>query len=57
MEVFSVAYVSGSIVRQVVDGVSCETCKIFLTSEVLLSANDFLYFNDYSDKEVPHLSF
>jgi predicted membrane-bound dolichyl-phosphate-mannose-protein mannosyltransferase len=35
MEVFSVAYVSGSIARQVAQG-------IILTSEVLLSANVFI---------------
>jgi hypothetical protein len=36
MEVFSVAYISGSIARQVLHGVSCDACKICLTSEVLL---------------------
>jgi hypothetical protein len=34
MEVFSVACVSGSIVRQVVRGVSCDACKTCLTSAV-----------------------
>jgi hypothetical protein len=31
-----VAYVSGSIGRQVLRGASCDACKTFLTSEVLL---------------------
>ncbi|XP_033609559.1 uncharacterized protein LOC111870082 isoform X2 [Cryptotermes secundus] len=35
MEVFSVAYVSGSIARQVLRGVSCDACKTCLTSQVL----------------------
>jgi hypothetical protein len=33
MEVFSVAYISGSIARQVLNGVSCDACKICLTPE------------------------
>jgi hypothetical protein len=33
MEVFSVAYVSGSIARQVLRGVSCDACKTCLTSQ------------------------
>ena len=44
MEVFSVAYVSGSIARQVLHGVSCDAHKTCVTSEVLLSANIFIYF-------------
>jgi hypothetical protein len=36
MEVFSGAYVSGSIAIQVLHGVSCHACKTLLTSEVLL---------------------
>jgi hypothetical protein len=51
MEVFSVAYVSGSIARQVLRGVSCDACKTCLTSEVLLSANVFIYFKEYRDTE------
>ncbi|PNF15720.1 hypothetical protein B7P43_G12478 [Cryptotermes secundus] len=51
MEVFSVAYVSGSIARQVLHGVSCDACKTCLTSEVLLSANVFIYFKECSDTE------
>jgi hypothetical protein len=45
VKVFSVAYVSGSIARQVLCGVSCDACKTFLTFEVLL------YFKEYSDTE------
>jgi hypothetical protein len=44
MEVFSVAYVSGSIARQVLHGVSCDECKTCLTSEVLLRTSVFVYF-------------
>jgi hypothetical protein len=33
MEVFSVAYVSGSIARQVLRGVSCDACKTCLTEK------------------------
>jgi hypothetical protein len=43
---FSLAYVSGSIARQVLCGVSCDACKTCLTSEVLLSANVFIYFRE-----------
>jgi hypothetical protein len=39
MEVFSVAYVSGFLARQVLRGVSCDVCKTCLTDEMLLSAN------------------
>jgi hypothetical protein len=41
MEVFSVAYVSGSIDMQVLLGVSCDACKTCLTSEVLLRTSVF----------------
>ncbi|PNF15445.1 hypothetical protein B7P43_G18116, partial [Cryptotermes secundus] len=51
MEMFSVTYVSGSIARQVLRGVSCDACKTCLTSEVLLSANVFIYFKECSDTE------
>jgi hypothetical protein len=51
MEVFSVAYVSGSIARQVLRNVSCDACKACLTSEVLLQSNVFIYFKEYSDTE------
>jgi hypothetical protein len=51
MEVFSVVYVSGSIARQVPHGVSCDACKTYLTSEVLLRTNVFIYFKGYSDTE------
>jgi hypothetical protein len=51
MEVFSVAYVSGSIARQVLRNVSCDACKACLTSEVLLQTNVFIYFKEYSDTE------
>jgi hypothetical protein len=51
MEVFSVAYVSGSIARQVLHGVSCDACKTCLTSELLLRTNVFIYFKEYSDTE------
>jgi hypothetical protein len=51
MEVFSVAYVSGSIARQVLRGVSCDACKTCLTFEVLLRTNVFIYFKQYSDTE------
>jgi hypothetical protein len=46
-QVFSVTYVSGSIVIQVVRGVSCDACKTCLTFEVLLSTNVFIYFKEY----------
>jgi hypothetical protein len=42
MKVFSVAYVSGSIARQVLRGVNCDGCKTCLTSQVLLSADLFI---------------
>jgi hypothetical protein len=48
MEVFSLAYVSGSTVKQVLRGVSCDACK---TSEVLLSADVLIYFKECSDAE------
>jgi hypothetical protein len=51
MEVFSVAYVSGSIARQELHGVSCDACKTWLTSEVLLRTSVFIYFKEYSDTE------
>jgi hypothetical protein len=51
MEVFSVAYVSGSVARRVVRVVSCDACKTCLTSEVLLSACVFAYSDEYSDTE------
>jgi hypothetical protein len=51
MEVFSVAYVNGSIARQVLRGVSCVACKICLTFQVLLSASVFVYFKEYSYTE------
>jgi hypothetical protein len=51
MEVFSVAYVSGSIARQVLRDVSCDACKTCLTSEVLLRTSVFIYFKEYSDTE------
>jgi hypothetical protein len=35
----------------------CDTCKIWLTSEVLLSAKVFIYFKEYSDKEVSRLPY
>jgi hypothetical protein len=31
--------------------VGCDACKTCLTSEVLLSANVFIYFKEYSDAE------
>jgi hypothetical protein len=49
MEVFSVAYVSGSIARQVLRGVCCDACKTCLTSAVLLRTSVFIYFKVYSD--------
>ncbi|PNF18292.1 hypothetical protein B7P43_G16203 [Cryptotermes secundus] len=49
MEVFSVAYVSGSVARHVLRGVSCDACKTCVTSEVLLSAYAFIYFTECSD--------
>jgi hypothetical protein len=51
MEFFSEAYVSGSIARQVLCGVSCDACKTCLTSEVLLQTSVFIYFNKYSDTD------
>jgi hypothetical protein len=51
MEVFSVAYVSGSSVRQVLCGVNCYACKTCLTSEVLLQTSVFRYFKEYSNTE------
>jgi hypothetical protein len=51
MEVFSVAYVSGTISRQVLRGVSCDACRTCLTSEVLLPANVFIHFKEHSDTE------
>jgi hypothetical protein len=35
----------------VLRGVSCDACKACLTSKVLLSANVFIYFKEYSDTE------
>jgi hypothetical protein len=51
MEVFSVAYVSGFIARQLLCGVSCDACTACLTSQVMLSTNAFIYFKEYSDTE------
>jgi hypothetical protein len=51
MEVFSVAYVSGSIARQVLRDVSCNACKTCLTFEVLLRTGVFILFKEYSDAE------
>jgi hypothetical protein len=51
IEVFSAAYVSGSIARQVLYGVSCDACKTFLTTEVLLRTTVLIYFKEYSDTE------
>jgi hypothetical protein len=51
MEVFPVAYVSGTIARQVLRGVSCDACKTCLTSEVLLSTKVFIHIKQYSDTE------
>jgi hypothetical protein len=51
MEVFSVAYVSGFIARQVLHGDSCDACKICLTSEVLPRTSVFIYFKEYSGTE------
>jgi hypothetical protein len=51
MEMFLVAYVSGSIVIQVLHDVSCDACKMCLTSEVLLRTSVFIYFKKYSDTE------
>jgi hypothetical protein len=50
-KVFSVAYVSGSIARQVLCGVSCDACKTCLTSEVLLRTSVFVQLKEYSDTE------
>jgi hypothetical protein len=49
MEVFSIAYVSGSIARYVLCGVSCDAYRMCLTSEVLL-AN--IYVKECSDTEL-----
>jgi hypothetical protein len=51
MEVYSVAHISGSLARQVLHGVSCDACKMCLNSEVLLSANVFIYLKEYGDRE------
>jgi hypothetical protein len=50
MEVFSVAYVSSSIARQVLNGVSCDAYRSCLTSEVLLHQR-LKYFKEYSEVE------
>jgi hypothetical protein len=50
-EVFTIAYVSGFIARQVLHGVSCDASKTCLTSKVLLRINVFIYFIEYSDTE------
>jgi hypothetical protein len=54
MEVFSVAYVSGCIAKQVLRGVSCDAWKTCVTSEVLLPASILIYFKKYSDTEHSH---
>jgi hypothetical protein len=51
MEVFSVAYASISVARQILHGVSRDACKTCLTSEVLLRTIAFIYFKEYSDTE------
>jgi hypothetical protein len=51
MEVFSVAYVSGFIARQLLHGVECDACKKCLTSQEMLSTNVFIYFKEYGDTE------
>jgi hypothetical protein len=43
VEVFPVAYFSGSTARQVPCGVSCDACKTCLTSQELLSTSVFIY--------------
>jgi ABC-type ATPase with predicted acetyltransferase domain len=50
-KMFSVAYVSGSIARQVLHDVSCDARKTCLTSEVLLRTSVFIYFKEHSDTE------
>jgi hypothetical protein len=50
-EVFSVVYVSASIARQVVRAANCDVCNTYLTYQVLLSTNIFIYFKEYSDTE------
>jgi hypothetical protein len=50
-KVFSVAYVSGSIARQVLHAVSCDACRTRLTPQVLLLTSVFIYIKEYSDTE------
>jgi hypothetical protein len=50
MEVLSLAYVIGTNARQVLCGVSCDACRMCLTSEALLP-NVFIYFNGISNTE------
>jgi hypothetical protein len=50
-DVFSVAYVSGSIASQVLHGVSCDACKTCLTSEVLLRTSVLINFKKNSGTE------
>jgi hypothetical protein len=47
MEMFSVTYISDFIARQVLR----DACKTCVTPEVLLPANVFIYFKEYSDTE------
>jgi hypothetical protein len=49
MKMFSVAYVSGFIAKQLLCIVSCDACKACLTSQVMLSTNAFIYFKEYND--------
>jgi hypothetical protein len=51
MEVFSVAYVSGSTARRVLHGVNSDAYKTWLTFEVLLRTSVFIYLKEYNDTE------
>jgi len=50
MDLFSVTYVSGFIVRHVLRAVRCDNCKACLTFPVM-STNAFVYFKEYKDNE------
>jgi len=46
MDLFSVASL-----RDMLHSVRCDDCKTYLTSSVMLSTNDFIYFKEYKDDE------
>jgi hypothetical protein len=53
MEMFSVAYVSGFIAKQLLHHVDCAACKASVTSQVMTSNSVLIYFKEYSGTKQP----